>query len=32
MALLRLKIIENDIGDGELNGFMVFPKKKKKKY
>jgi len=31
MALLRLKIIDNDIEDGELNGFMVFPKKKKKK-
>jgi len=29
-ALLRLKIIHNDIEDGELNGYMVFQKKKKK--
>lgn len=30
-ALLRLKIIHNDIEDGELNGYMVFQKKKNKK-
>jgi len=29
-ALLRLKIIYNDIEDGELNGYMVFQKKKLK--
>lgn len=27
-ALLRLKILENDIEDGELNGYMCFPKRK----
>jgi len=31
MALLRLKIIQNDIEDGNLNGFMCFKKKKKKR-